>query len=512
MSTRRWTRAHQQCAVMVGVLCFAAVSFRSVVSVQHVIAQQQHLHLPLDHLARNVVLPSADCIIDAPSCILGDTCRIATLAQLRVLPALTNASVPSARVTTCAAVQQRLTHSFTGLADFAAGFVVEDGCALGHMLKDVGVVQHILRRLQQLVSTSRGASTSISFYIIWANSCATRRAWNRAHPQSSKSSSLDLFEAVIAHWWKALGVLAENNNHRKDVRLVLHHLFKDEFIRQGATSLPSAMLLFRRPLHWRWFHDPASAAELRSVMLDTFLREAPKQDAPFPELVVTIVKRGKNRRFPEHSVAALLTELLAPWHASNQTRVSVSVVALETMAFQEQLAIVSRTDIFVAAHGAALANAALLQAGRAVVVELFPANFGYWLYHELALSIGVDYFLFRGVGVSPTCRRKGCSLQRSEKDNTKMSSNKVQQLHSTLREWNGWSRCKNCDIVVCGDTAAASHVHMVDQSATASCRLPQSFEKLFEDVIRLHLFRRLRGPLPENALPVDTTLWLDRRS
>ncbi|KAJ9440114.1 glycosyltransferase [Diplonema papillatum] len=58
--------------------------------------------------------------------------------------------------------------------------------------------------------------------------------------------------------------------------------------------------------------------------------------------------------------------------------------------YVEQLRILASTDVLIAAHGAALSSMVVLPVG-AVVIELFPHNFRYHMYAELASLLRLQY-------------------------------------------------------------------------------------------------------------------------
>eukprot|EP00658_Telonema_sp_P-2_P081286 TRINITY_DN8292_c0_g1_i3.p1 TRINITY_DN8292_c0_g1~~TRINITY_DN8292_c0_g1_i3.p1 ORF type:complete len:198 (+),score=30.46 TRINITY_DN8292_c0_g1_i3:82-675(+) len=61
---------------------------------------------------------------------------------------------------------------------------------------------------------------------------------------------------------------------------------------------------------------------------------------------------------------------------------------------------VYKRQIFICAHGAALSSIVVMRPG-AVVIELFPHNFRYYMYEELSKVLNIEYVPYEGTQVAP---------------------------------------------------------------------------------------------------------------
>ncbi|PJF19024.1 DUF563 domain-containing protein [Paramicrosporidium saccamoebae] len=143
--------------------------------------------------------------------------------------------------------------------------------------------------------------------------------------------------------------------------------------------------------------------------------------------VVLVVRRDTRRRILN------LTEVL---DVIRRYPVSLEVVAFEDHSLKEQIQIVSRADIMIAVHGAALSHILFMRNG-ATVVELFPYGFRKRIYQNLANTLGVHYAIWQ-------CPRASCSVPNLpgpggvEVDWTSQSSKdywRNQDLHVDLVEF-----------------------------------------------------------------------------
>lgn len=81
-------------------------------------------------------------------------------------------------------------------------------------------------------------------------------------------------------------------------------------------------------------------------------------------------------------------------HAPTQFPVRV-IDDFEDISFLGQVSITSSSAMFISLHGAALTNI-IFMPRNAVVLELAPYRFNYWLYHRIARNFGLQYMRYTG--------------------------------------------------------------------------------------------------------------------
>lgn len=391
-------------------------------------------------------------------------------------------------------------------------YVVEDGCALGHLMKDVGV----LLEVAALLPTGRSVAVE-ELHIVFGNRCASRATW-----QLSDSS---LFGAILAPWWRHVIALAAELLSRGAVRTPIHVGFADEWDRWKSTHRAAigegSIVVIRRPVRWRWFYQNSHAALLRNAVLLQSDGVTPHSSPPGVEpsssatiTTITIIKRRKNRRIYESGIADIAHSIAAPWrhpiigasHSRPSEAIRVQVVDTEGMSFVDQVRLFANTDILIAAHGAALAFTMFMNPAYAVVIELFPYQFGYWIYEELAMSVGLEYHIVRGQRPSSSCSRKApckapiTSMRQSTEDN----------LYGALRAWNGHSSCKNCDVMWCPTPSTLSMEDQREETLNETICLHRIMVPQLRDVVRRVAVKKIRRGFSLGE--VNTTRWLDRRS
>jgi hypothetical protein len=379
-------------------------------------------------------------------------------------------------------------------------FVIEDGCALGHLMKDDGVLLELVQRM----STLRMSAPRIEMHVIFGNRCATRTAWNAAAATSGGSGDRSLFATILAPWWWHVISLVDALSSGVIVRSHVKIGFADEWdgwVSENALAIAAGnVMIIRRPVRWRWFYQPSHGGMLRNIVL----RGMPQSIHVQPSrIVITIIKRRKNRRFQETSVQEVAQAIAKPWNtnARHSSLIYVQVVDPEGMSFNDQVLLFASTDILVAAHGAALALTMFMDPSHSVVVELFPFRFGYWIYEELAMSVGLDYQIVRGQRPSESCSRKSACASAAQVQPAINSD-----LYSALREWNGHSSCKNCDVMWCRLAAVAKEGAALNET---QC-LYDTMLPLLRDAVRRVAMKKIRRGASLGA--VNSGRWLDRRS
>eukprot|EP01060_Flectonema_neradi_P038572 TRINITY_DN8146_c0_g1_i3.p1 TRINITY_DN8146_c0_g1~~TRINITY_DN8146_c0_g1_i3.p1 ORF type:complete len:195 (+),score=26.14 TRINITY_DN8146_c0_g1_i3:737-1321(+) len=115
---------------------------------------------------------------------------------------------------------------------------------------------------------------------------------------------------------------------------------------------------------------------------------------------------------------------------------SMSEVRLSTEAaltYTEQLQLLTSSDIFIAAHGAALTNVISMRRGSCVV-ELFPNNFRYYMFEELSRLLGLHYYSHEAVSAPKGC--KDCPGRSGIPSLTEPGA------------FHGMKTCKKCNIII----------------------------------------------------------------
>ena len=332
-----------------------------------------------------------------------------------------------------------------------------DLCAMGHTTKDPA---HFLSFLLDYFAVSEQNST-IDLHVVFGNTCMAQPGG----PGGNKRTKV--FHGVLLGWFRAIfrvdsplhqallamgAVIREgdtvNEGGQRVSLFVREHFF--HHMPSRFCGIPSSSESFpyltavKRQEHWRWFRTRRHAAVFRSCLLEhygivpknittsTFMRHLvtslpdPNSDsssssspliftsasslnslgmAPFH---VVILRRDEDRHFSEEAVQRVVSSIL-PRHA-----VLVHLVTFDNIrgskgkpppSFTEQLEYLSKADVFIAAHGAGLSSIIAMRPGG-VVVELFPSNFRYYMYQELAQLLSLKYMAVESDRVWPTgcCR------------------------------------------------------------------------------------------------------------
>eukprot|EP00754_Rhynchopus_humris_P006650 Rhum_TRINITY_DN13177_c2_g1::Rhum_TRINITY_DN13177_c2_g1_i1::g.57626::m.57626 len=289
-------------------------------------------------------------------------------------------------------------------------YFADDGCALGHLVKDAaGVVSHILAR-------ARAPETRAIDAIVFS------------HPCADPGTGGPLFRDVILPWFEAAAAVAAARSGRR-LRLA--------YARSTPARMCAASLLTRGG--WRWFADAASADAFRGALRAAHgIPAVAAAAAPQGRPLVTVLRRERGRRFGEADVARYLAERLG---IADVRLVSFDGSALP---YAAQLQALAATDVLVAAHGAALASIVVMTPGAAVV-ELFPHNFKYLMYEELARVSGLLYFPHEARDEV----HGGCKRCRPRTHNASLpSTSSADAKAALLRHMNGAKACKNCDIAL----------------------------------------------------------------
>ena len=271
-------------------------------------------------------------------------------------------------------------------------YLADDGCAMGHLVKDAAGAASLLL-----------SGVSLKRIVF-------------AHPCASAKESPSLFNTVILLWFKIAQDIAKN----RGIELMLSYV----------NSLPQKSCYSRvyTRLGWRWFLERSHAEEFRAALYN---RMPPSISAK--GMKVMVLQRKRNRR--------VLAEKEAIRYIQERLGVAeVAVVSFEDSArYVEQLALLRAVDVFVAVHGAALASIVAMRAGSGVV-ELFPHNFRYLMFEELARLCSLVYSGVEAKIVSPGCK-KTCPIRVHN-----ISGGGAHEVH--IRHMMGKKICKNCDVAL----------------------------------------------------------------
>lgn len=297
--------------------------------------------------------------------------------------------------------------------------------------------------------------------LVIGHRCATR------DPTRIVNKRTPVFHNVLVHWVRAITENfsflrpdheAKQSSERKssEVSVVMYEDLQ--------TEVHCYPLMIEREERWRWFPTYSIAHSFRQKMwrylkLDYSALHAQRHTTPFEKqkkLQVLVLHRDEDRHFDERRVVDFLASKFgavatfryeqydSPPNPSKITKDNNVTVPLHT----DQLKQMFQSDILIAAHGAALSNVVVMQPG-AVVVELFPHNFRYYMYEELSRVMSLNYVAYEGEVVTP----RGCCKQRSWKGGDSLTPQDagqggVKEVNDIRVALNGKRDCKKCSIEV----------------------------------------------------------------
>lgn len=334
-------------------------------------------------------------------------------------------------------------------------FLASDLCAMGHTTKDPA---HLVSFLLDLFA-SPTAPRRIALKIVYGNRCMVRRKDSGAGNKRS-----GVFLSVLRGWFHAMlrtdspvvrfiegqlgGKFTSHTTVHPDVlpsskiSLSCTELYVEDLpaSAEDFECAKAPVHIIKRAERWRWFRTSWHAELFRQSLWHHYgVTNTPTHRHSIPPRVV-ILRRDEDRHFDEVRVHAMLKAYLG----------SIAVVDLHTFdnirgskgkpppPHQKQLAILHNASIVIAAHGAGLSNIAAMKAGS-FVIELFPHNFRYYMYEELALLMNIKY-----VGVeSPKVWPPRCCGGRGG-DGMPEIREKIPSIVNGV----GARACKKCDILV----------------------------------------------------------------
>lgn len=351
-------------------------------------------------------------------------------------------------------------------------FVARDVCALGHFPKDFSHLHSWL----QLHHKGEAIDKALSRLII-GHRCATRNRKNVANKRTP------VFHDVLIHWVRAItekyDFLAgtENDNDGTGSGSISSGFFMmyEDFPSKKSGEVVCFEHVIEREEHWRWFPSEAAAASFRALMWRYFklsdherrntLLHVPFVDQPMPKVLV--VRRDEDRHFSEREVVEFLQNKfgrVANVSLAQYDKPPRGKALLPIPSYPAQAAQLMETDVLIVAHGALLSSTVLMRPG-AVVIELFPHNFRYHMYEELARVLRLEYVPVEGDTVSPAgcCHgRKWSGLDDAMDAPASAKTGRLRKWGSDVREankgvlervhfgygLNGLRECKKCDIAV----------------------------------------------------------------
>ncbi len=338
-----------------------------------------------------------------------------------------------------------------------------DLCAMGHTTKDPA---HFLSFLLDYFSVS-DQRIDMSLHVVYGNACMARPGGPGGNKRTGVFHSVLLgwFRAIFSvgsPLHRALldmgaalrpgDTVLSKQNSSKELFVQEHyfHHMPHRYCGEPGDSSSGSLTVVKRFERWRWFRTRRHAAVFRACLLvhygvkvkDVLLTRTSKP-APNPHigaedellwpssgsqsesrirnvtslselglapLRVLILRRDEDRHFGEENVRRLFARSLS------QRQVEVELVTFDNIrgsrgkappSFPQQLEILSSADVFIAAHGAGLSSMIAMRPGS-VVVELFPSNFRYYMYQELAQLLSLKYMAVESDRVWPVgCCRGG---------------------------------------------------------------------------------------------------------
>ena len=314
-------------------------------------------------------------------------------------------------------------------------FLTHDICQLGHIPKDA---THLFVHL---------ATGNNLHHIVYGSECMVPETLDPElkvpnYGRTWLAATRHWFDAVIEYWAEKTGKrvvrifptgISSPQDTTADPNVLKIHYYDPKWERLCAEKVVT------REEKWRWFPGHAAAWAFRYILQSHFKLSIPVKEYGKAPLSVAILKRLEDRRFDEdqaHSflqskfggVAAFRTVVFD--NKSLKGRLLLNVTALT---YVEQMQLLATTDVFIAAHGAALTSIVCMRRGSAVI-ELFPNNFRYYMFEELARLMGLHYYSYE----SPT-PPSGCAGCTGRKGTPTLDD---------IHNFNGAKACKKCNIKV----------------------------------------------------------------
>ncbi|KAJ9457441.1 hypothetical protein DIPPA_30204 [Diplonema papillatum] len=276
-------------------------------------------------------------------------------------------------------------------------FLTHDTCQLGHALKDAA---HLF------VYLSSGGRLD---NILYTGECmAPEGAGSGTQPRHART-----WQAAAKYWFTAV-----LRGYGRPVNAVHHQA-------AGKREL-CVETVVERDERWRWFPGQRTAWAFRQALQLEFGLRVPVKLYGQGKLRVSILKRS-DRTFDENRAAAFLRGKFGGVADFSVTSLSDN----KESTYLERLQLLADTDMLIAAHGAALANVAVMRRGTSVV-ELFPHNFRRHAFEDLARLMGLNYFAFEAARPPPNCT--GCTARLG-----------AASLDDPLA-YHGQKSCAKCDI------------------------------------------------------------------
>ena len=296
-------------------------------------------------------------------------------------------------------------------------FLASDLCAMGHSTKDAThLFSWALDFFRGFVGSSDGSPPTLT--VVYGNVCMS------SSPLKITNQRSPVFHKVLLGWFEAAVVGLRAWARERRIPLVV----RTEYYEDLKASHQCFSAIAKRQERWRWFRTREHAALFRAALWSYYNVTDTAAQPPagscgngattgFPPIVnVTMLRRDEDRHFDEVRVFNdWVTRTRSHPGTGPSVRMQLSTFdnvrgakGLPPPPYKEQVRLIFRTDALVAAHGAGLASIVAMRPGTAVV-ELFPQNFRYHMYAELAALIGVEYVAFESPFVQPArcCSGRG---------------------------------------------------------------------------------------------------------
>eukprot|EP00756_Hemistasia_phaeocysticola_P016902 Hpha_TRINITY_DN15503_c5_g6::TRINITY_DN15503_c5_g6_i1::g.104650::m.104650 len=296
-----------------------------------------------------------------------------------------------------------------GKAKGGTTFVSRDICQLGHLPKDA---THLFVYMAQGGAVDR---------IVFGSDCMTRDEKRQgltgpAYSRTWHEATKHWFQAILEAWGGKPEIIHSENT-------------KDICLARAVT----------RDETWRWFPGTRTAHAFRTLLTRHLGIEVPLRLYGKAPLAATVVRRLEDRNFDEEKVGVFIAnkfgKVIKPnvVFFDNKDLHGRMLANVSALSYLEQMQLMAKTDIFIAAHGAAMTNVIAMHRGTAVI-ELFPNAFRYYMFEELIRLLGLHYFPYESP--YPPSRCAGCSGRSGAPNMT------------DPRDFHGVKKCKRCPIKV----------------------------------------------------------------
>ncbi len=187
-----------------------------------------------------------------------------------------------------------------------------------------------------------------------------------------------------------LRVIVSYVESKRKNRKPLAVLFQEDVDHEAVHCFEDLHVLGSLELALPLISSVENASDFRDYVYEvtTGAAETSEELSPNDPLKVTIVARSNNRHIM--NLDQVISMLLATGLCDVRWLRNHSFVQLETLSFEEQVALMQHTDVLITAHGAQLTNLMFLSAGSAVI-EVMTAPWYEYGYVGTAIMFGIHY-------------------------------------------------------------------------------------------------------------------------